>query len=53
MTNYDNRHNNRQRSYSKRDECNKWELVFGAFMWGVAVGIALWRIPQLFALGIW
>lgn len=32
---------------------DKYELVLGAFMWGVAIGIALYRIPQLFALGIW
>lgn len=32
---------------------DKYELVFGAFMWGLAIGVALWRIPQLFALGIW
>ena len=32
---------------------DKYELVLGAFMLGVAIGIALYRIPQLFALGIW
>ena len=36
---------------------NQWldehETVLGAFMLGVAIGIALYRIPQLFALGIW
>lgn len=44
-------------SNSQRNGINKWldkyEQVLGAFMWGVAIGIALWRIPQLFALGIW
>lgn len=42
---------------SQRNGVNKWfdkhESMLGAFMWGVAIGIALWRIPQLFALGIW
>lgn len=42
---------------SQRNSINKWldkhESVLGAFMWGLAIGIALWRIPQLFALGIW
>ena len=42
---------------SQRNTLNKWfdehESVLCAFMWGVAIGIALWRIPQLFALGIW
>lgn len=46
--NYDN---------SQRNSINKWldkhESVLAAFMWGLAIGIALWRIPQLFALGIW
>lgn len=32
---------------------DKYELVLGAFMWGLAIGVALWRIPQLLALGIW
>lgn len=42
---------------SQRNSIDKWldkyEPVLGAFMWGVALGIALWRIPQIFALGIW
>lgn len=42
---------------SQKNSIGKWldkyELVLGAFMLGVAVGIALYRIPQLFALGIW
>lgn len=42
---------------SQRNSINKWldehESVLCAFMCGVAVGIALLRIPQLFALGIW
>lgn len=44
-------------SNSQKNSIGKWfdkyELVLGAFMWGVAIGIALYRIPQLFALGIW
>lgn len=42
---------------SQRNSINKWldkhESALAAFMWGLAIGIALWRIPQLFALGIW
>ena len=42
---------------SQQNSIGKWldehETVLGAFMWGLAIGIALYRIPQLFALGIW
>ena len=43
--------NSQQNSIGKL--LDKYELVLGAFMLGVAIGIALYRIPQLFALGIW
>lgn len=47
----DNNSNSQKNSIGKL--LDKYELVLGAFMWGVAIGIALYRIPQLFALGIW
>lgn len=44
-------------SNSQKNSIGKWldehETLLGAFMWGLAIGIALYRIPQLFALGIW
>ena len=45
-------YNNSQRSKLNK-MLDKWEPMLGAFLWGVAIGIAIWRIPQLFALGIW
>lgn len=45
--------NNNSQKNSIGKWLDKYELVLGAFMWGVAIGIALYRIPQLFALGIW
>lgn len=47
----DNNSNSQKNSIGKW--LDKYELLFGAFMWGVAIGIALYRIPQLFVLGIW
>lgn len=45
--------NNNSQKNSIGKWLDKYELVLGAFMWGLAIGIALYRIPQLFALGIW
>lgn len=45
--------NNNSQKNSIGKWLDKYELVLGAFMLGVAIGIALYRIPQLFALGIW
>ena len=47
----DNNSNSQKNSIGKW--LDKYELVLGAFMLGVAIGVALYRIPQLFALGIW
>ena len=48
-----NNNNNNSQMNSIGKLLDKYELVLGAFMLGVAIGIALYRIPQLFALGIW
>ena len=48
-----NNNNNNSQKNSIGKLLDKYELVLGAFMLVVAIGIALYRIPQLFALGIW